>query len=328
LKALVIGYGSIGKRHIKNLSLFKNIEILVVTQKKLDPFLKKHNCKIFQSIQKSLSEKPDFGIISNVSNQHLKSAILLAKNGIHIFIEKPLSNSLANVNSLVLETKKQKLITQIGCNLRFHPCIKKIKSIISEQTLGKILTIQIENGSYLPNWHPNEDYRLSYASQKKMGGGVVLTCIHEIDYLYWFFGNISEVYSITGKFSDLEIDSEDLSAILMKVGKNSVAEIHLDYFQQPPERSCKIIGTKGTLIWNFKTNYIKLFNNKKKKWSIELKLTKYDNNKMYYDELDHFITCVKRKKTTINPLIDGIETLKIALAIKKSSKQRKMIKLE
>ena len=328
MKALVVGYGSIGKRHIQNLSKFKNMEILVVTKRKNDTFLKKYNCKIFSTIQKSLDERPNFAIVCTETSTHIKYSNLLAKHGIHLLIEKPLSNSIIGVNSLLKESRKQKLTTLIGCNLRFHPCIKKIKDVLSRKKLGKILSIQIENGSYLPNWHPDENYTKSYASQEKLGGGVTLTCIHEIDYLYWFFKKISQVVSITGKFSDLKIDADDLSVILMKVGKNSVAEIHLDYFQQPSRRSCKIIGTKGTLTWDSKSNSVNFYDNAKKKWFILLKLNKFDYNRMYFDELTHFIGCVKRNKITINPISEGIKTLKIALAIKNSSKQKKVLKIE
>ncbi len=328
LKALVVGYGSIGKRHILNLSKFKNIEILVVTKRKNDTFLKKYNCKLFLTIQKSLDESPNFAIICTETNTHIKYANILAKHGIHLLIEKPLSNSMIGINSLLKISKKQKLTTLIGCNFRFHPCLKKIKDILSTQKLGKILNVQIENGSYLPDWHPTENYTKSYASQEKLGGGVTLTAIHEIDYLYWFFGKISQVISITGKFSDLKIDVDDLSVMLMKVGKNTVAEIHLDYFQQPSRRSCKIIGSKGSLTWDSKSNSVNFYDNAKKKWFILLKLTKFDYNQMYFDELTHFIDCIKRNKITINPLSEGIQTLKIALAIKNSSKQNRTIKIE
>ncbi len=327
MKALVVGYGSIGKRHIENLAKFDDVEILVVTNRNIDNFLKKHKCRVFKTIQNSLQEKPNFAIISNVTSIHMKSATLLAKYGVHLFIEKPLSNSMMGIDTLLMESKKQKLITQIGCNLRFHPCIKKIKDILSKHKLGKILSIQIENGSYLPDWHPYEDYKKNYASQQKMGGGVVLTCIHEIDYLYWFFGKIKEVFSFSGKYSNLEIDSEDLSSILMVVGENSIAEVHLDYFQQPSVRRGKIIGTLGTITWDINDNSVMLYNIKTQKWTNLLKLTKYDYNQMYLDELTHFIDCIKNKKLTINPIYDGIQTLKIALAIKKSSKLKKVIKI-
>jgi len=154
-----------------------------------------------------------------------------------------------------------------------------------------------------------------------------LTCIHEIDYLYWFFGEIKEVFSITGKFSDLKIKSSDLSAIILKFKNNIVGEIHLDYLQRPEFRSCKIIGTKGTIYWDSTNNEVKIFDIKKKKWIIKLKVKNYDKNKEYVDELSHFLNCVGKKEKSINDLTHGIETLKIALTTIKSSKEKKLLKI-
>jgi len=325
LKALVVGYGSIGKRHIENLSSFPNIEILVYTNRKYDIFLQRKKCKIFHSLKDCLKEKPDIAILANVTSLHIKTAIKLANSGINLFIEKPLSNSLERVDTLLKIVKKRKLVTLIGCNFRFHPCIKAIKKIISNNEIGRIISVHVENGSFLPNWHPNEKYPNSYASREELGGGVVLTCIHEIDYLYWFFGNIKEVFSITGKFSDLKISVEDLSAALLRFQNNIIAEVHLDYFQKPLVRSCKIIGTQGTLYWDLDTNTVKMYDVKREKWIEKLKLQNYDNNTMYIEELSHFLRCIKKKEKTINSAEEGFKVLKIALAIKRSSKIKKAI---
>ena len=127
MKILVVGYGSIGKRHIKNLKNYKNIEIIILTKITSDKFLKKENCKIVNSIDDAIKEKPDAAFITNETNQHIDVSLKLAKNGIHLFIEKPLSDSLKKINQLEKIIKEKKIISQVGCNLRFHPCIKKIK---------------------------------------------------------------------------------------------------------------------------------------------------------------------------------------------------------
>ena len=301
------------------------MEILVCTARKYDSFLRKKKCRILGSLDACMREKPDFAIITNETSFHVKTAIKLAKAGIHLFIEKPLSDSINGSRNLVNETKKRKLITMIACNFRFHPCLRKIKEIISKKEIGKILSIQVENGSFLPDWHPYEKYQQSYAANRELGGGVVLTCIHEIDYLYWFFGDVKEVFSITGKFSDLDISVEDLSAILLRFKNNVIAEIHLDYFQQPSYRGCKVIGTKGTLLWDIHTNVVRLYDVRKKRWIEKLKLPLYDMNLMYVDELLHFLNCVNKRKKSINDVEEGIRILNIALAVKKSSKIKKVI---
>ena len=318
-----MGYGSIGKRHIQNLSNYSDIEIIVCTKRKQDIFLKKNKCKVIKSLKKSISENPDFAIISNVTSLHIETAIELANAGIHFLIEKPLSHNQNGVKKLLNVIKTKKLITLIGCHLRFHPCIIKIKEIIEKKKIGKVLAVQAQNSSYLPDWHPYENYKESYAAKKELGGGVVLTSIHELDYLYWLFGKINDVFSISDKSGDLELSCDDMSSSLLKFKAGIVGEVHLDFFQKTIIRQCNIIGTKGIISCNINLNRIKLYNPITKKWSVQLELKNYDINEVYKRELDHFIKCVKNNKKSINDVGEGINVLKIALSIIKSSKIKK-----
>ena len=325
MKSLVIGYGSIGKRHIVNLSKIQKMTIIVCTKRKYDNFLKKHNCLVFSSLSDCIDQKPDFGIISNETSLHVKTAIKLAKAGINFIVEKPLSNNLSDLNKLSKLVNHKRLVTFVTCPLRFNPCIKKIKELLEKNKIGHIFSIIVENGSFLPEWHKNEDYKKNYASKKELGGGVILTSIHELDYVKWFFGSVKEVFSISKKISNLKINVEDISYILMNMNNNIVASIHLDYFQKPSFRSCKIIGENGTIYWNSDNNSVKLFNSKKNCWETKLKIEHYIINDLYIDELKYFLNCHKHNIKTMNDVDDGIDTLKIALSIKKSSKMKKMV---
>lgn len=319
-KILIVGYGSIGKRHTENLLSNFDVDIIIYT-KRNDLSFKTNKIKIFNSLDKCLKENPDIGFITNETKFHISIALKLAKQGLDLFIEKPLSNSLKQIDLLQKVVNKKKLITQIGCNWRFHPCISEIKQIIDDKLLGKIITIRVENNSFLPDWHPWEDYRLGYPANKKLGGGVVLSQIHELDYMYWFFGPVSQVFSITGHFSDLEISTDDTSVNILKFKKNILGELHLDFFQRPDFKSCKIRGTKGTLYWDTDINKIKIFDPEKSKWKIYFSPKKYSKNSMYVDELKHFMKCVDMRKNTINDLDQGIDTLKIALSMLNSLKK-------
>jgi len=323
-KILVVGYGSIGKRHVENLLSISNLEIIVCTKRNDINKLKKHT-KVYHTINQSLKEKPDIGIIANETSLHIPTAIKLAKEGLDLFLEKPLSNSLKDVEKLHAIVKKKKLITQMGCNLRFHPCIKKIKSLIEQQKIGKIISAQVQNCSYLPDYHPWEDYRKGYAARKDLGGGVILTQIHEIDYMYWFFQDVENVISMSGKLSDLDIKVEDYVSSLLKFRNKIIGELHMDYFQRPDFRSCKIRGTKGEIYWNSDNNCVNIYNMNKKRWETELKVKNYERNFSYIEQLKHFLKCIKHRKETINDLEQGITTLKIALAIKKASKLMKSV---
>jgi predicted dehydrogenase len=323
-KILVVGYGSIGKRHVENLLSISNLEIIVCTKRNDINKLKKHT-KVYHTINQSLKEKPDIGIIANETSLHIPTAIKLAKEGLDLFLEKPLSNSLKDVEKLHAIVKKKKLITQMGCNLRFHPCIKKIKSLIEQQKIGKIISAQVQNCSYLPDYHPWEDYRKGYAARKDLGGGIILTQIHEIDYMYWFFQDVENVISMSGKLSDLDIKVEDYVSSLLKFRNKIIGELHMDYFQRPDFRSCKIRGTKGEIYWNSDNNCVNIYNMNKKRWETELEVKNYERNFSYIEQLKHFLKCIKHRKETINDLEQGITTLKIALAIKKASKLMKSV---
>jgi len=327
LKALVIGYGSIGKRHTNNLMKLKQIEISVCSKNKEALQLKKKGITVYSTIEKALEEKHDVGIICNETSLHIETAIKLAKKDYHIFLEKPLSNSLKNISTLFKLIKKKKLITMIGCNMRFHEGIKIMKKMIEKDEIGRIISASAENGSFMPDWHPWENYQSSYASNKKLGGGVVLTQIHEIDYLYWFFGKVNELFAITKKLSDLEIDVEDFCECILKFKNNIIVDLHLDYFQKPSKRTCKIIGTKGQIKWNWENNHVQIYKYKNNKWVTRKIEKKMDKNKMYIDEMIYFLNCVKKKKIPMNSIIDSIEPQKIALAIKESAKKGHKIKL-
>ena len=323
---LIVGYGSIGKKHLENFLQFKDIQLTVYTKRNDLQLLRKNGIKISDSLTECLKENPDVGVITNETSLHIPIAIKLAKEGLDLFLEKPLSNSLKDVEKLRAIVKKKKLITQMGCNLRFHPCIKKIKSLIEHQKIGRIISAQVQNYSYLPDSHRWEDYRKSYAARKDLGGGVILTnAIHEIDYLYWFFQEVENVISISGKFSDLDIKAEDYVSSLLKFKNKIVGELHMDYFQRPDFRSCKIRGTKGEIYWNSDNNRVNIYSMTKKRWKTELKVKNYQRNFSYVEQLKHFIKCVKQRKETINDLEQGIDILKIALAMKKSSKTMKSV---
>ena len=324
-KILIIGFGSIGNRHFNNISSNFNAQFIIFTKRKDLKKLEKKGVIITNSLNEALSYKPNIAFVTNETNLHVKTATKLALNGIHLFLEKPLSNSMNGVKKLKSIISAKKLISQMGCNFRFHPCIMEIKKRLDRNDLGKIISVQVESSSYLPDWHPYEDYRYGYAARDDLGGGIALTCIHEMDFLYWFFGDVKKIFSITGKYSNLKVKSDDLSAMIMSFKNNVIGELHLDYFQRPDFKSCKIKGTKATLYWNSTNNEIRLFSQKNKSWKLIYKLKNYDKNEMYVNELKHFFKCIKNHKKTINDINEGIKTLQITLSAKKSCTLEKFL---
>lgn len=326
---LIIGAGSIGQRHLKNLKTLgiKDIGVLDLREEKLKIIKEKYDgggVRTYKDLNQSLKENWGAIFICTPPSTHINIASRVIEKKSPIFIEKPLSDNLKNTGALIKKIKKYKIPVMVGYVLNFHPQFVEIKNILNRKILGKIWGIRAEFGQYLPDWHPQENYRFGYSAQKRLGGGIILDDIHEIDYLYHLFGKIEKVFAFAKKISDLKINVEDYAELILWFKKRIIAQIHMDYLQRDPSRSLKIIGEKGTLIWDLKKNTLEYFLAKDKKWHKNL-LKNFDFNQVYLKEVKYFLDCIKNNKNPQPDMGRGLETLKIAISARKSAKEDKVI---
>jgi len=326
MKYLFVGLGSIGQRHLRNLRDMTEEPILAyrTNTKNVEDLNKKYNIKSYTDLNKAFEEKPGVVFITNPTSLHMPVALKSANNNCHIFIEKPISHDLNQVDQLFSITEKNNKICFIGLNYRFHPNLIKIKQLLDENKIGKVLFARIQAGQYLPDWHPEEDYKKGCSARKDLGGGTVLTLIHEIDYAYWLFGRIDSVLAQTEKLSSLKIDVEDIAAMILKTKNDAIIELHLDYLQRPATRTMEIVGEKGTINWDYFKNEVKLFLNKENRW-ITYREKSFGRNDMYLDELKHFLKCINGEEKQKITNKDVEEVMKIVKAIKKSSREERKI---
>jgi predicted dehydrogenase len=312
-KILVCGAGSIGERHIRNLLKIGYKDIILFRREKKNLRTIKKKIKQFTSLEKALSQKPDIAIITNPTNQHIDTAIKCARSNCHLFIEKPLSNNLKKVNLLSKICVKKKLICSTGFMMRYHPLIKKIKKIIDSKKIGKIIHYTSQWGEDLRLWHPWEDYKISYAANDKMGGGPTLTLSHDIDLAIWFCNQeIKKKYINLNYGSALDIKTHHSSDIILKFKNNTTANIHLDFYQNPPKRIIEIVGTKGRLEFNYFSSVLKHFLSNSAKVKT-YKLIKFNRNDMFLDEIKHFLLCVKKNLGAPIPINESIKSLKLGI---------------
>lgn len=319
MKALIVGAGSIGKRHEQNLKTLGVHDIIF-----LHHGIGKNQAPHFWSLRQALKVKPDIAIIANPSSLHIPIALALARAGVHLLIEKPLSHNLNNIKKLMVEVKKHKLVAMVGYNFRFHPQVKKIKELLAIKAIGKISMARIVVGQYLPDWHPGEDYRKSYAGRKALGGGPLLTLSHEIDYANWWFGQPKKIWAQASKQSSLEIDTEDIDELLVEYQEGALASIHLDYLARPPVRNTVIWGSEGIITWDYFTNEIKVYNISCQKWTTYHD-TSFERNLMFQNEMKVFIAAAKNHQPATITLTDGLMALKVALAADRSNKLEHII---
>lgn len=324
MKILVIGCGSIGRRHIKNLLTLKVCDITAydVDKNRLENIRNEFSVECISDIDDALSKKEfDAAFICSPPSYHVPQALQLMGKGIHCFIEKPLSNSLDNIDNLMnLAEKKQKVVL-IGYTLRFSPFLKKIKQIIDEKVIGRVLSIRASCGYYLPYWRPNDDYRTCYGARDEQGGGVVLDISHEIDYVRYFAGEVKEVFAVCRKLSNLDINTEDFAEITMQHENGAFSQIHLDYLQSNYRRSCEIICENGMLVWDINKHILRKYDMQDKEYHVNYGGISVDGNKLYIDEAEHFIRCINGKEPPLIDIKEGKRIQEIIVKIKESSMQ-------
>jgi len=310
LNALLVGCGSIGKRHLINLCNSKDIGKIYVFSKVPDCLsdVNKNN-KDVELVKNIHNLNIDIALICNETYKHVDTAIKLAKMGSHLFIEKPVSHNIHKLGKLVKIAKKNNIKIFVAYNLRFLGAIDFIKNAIKSGLLGKPYFAEIEVGQYLPLWRPNADYRKRYSSVKAKGGGVALDLSHEIDYMRYIFGNPTTKMTLRKKISDLKIDSDDLFEGLYSFKSGFTCRVHLDYLQKEKKRRIKIVGADGELECDLVKGEIIIRKNGKTKKITNKKM--FNVPQTYIDELNHFIKIAQGSAQPLVTLNDGTKALEL-----------------
>jgi len=344
MKFLICGLGSIGQRHIRMIRnvLGDNAEIAAYRSRNLDIVIsdkleasfgnkpeEHYAINSFYDFEEALAWKPDAVFVTNPISMHLDTAIAAAKQGCHLFIEKPLGNSLEGSEELFTLVKQKQLVCMVAYQLRYHPAYIRIKKMLDENLLGNLIYVDLHFGEWLPGMHPYEDYRESHAARNEQGGGVVLCLSHEIDMAYWLFGRPEKVYANGGHLSNLELDVEDTADIIFTCqnsGRGFPVHVHLDFLQRPAKKYIHIIGDKGTVKFDYHSNEfdISLLPDGKVEKTV---YDQFQRNDMFANEVGDFVNSIINKTLPPISLEDGITVLEICLAAKKSLASGQAIQL-
>lgn len=323
---LVLGCGSIGMRHARNLlELGQHVFAYDPGAAQRERVGRELGIETFDDLEAAWGSLPEAAVIATPTSSHLELALESASRGCHFFVEKPLSNSLERVPELLAAVAERQLVTLVGCNMRFHPGVQALKNVVERQTLGTIFTARFEAGQYLPDWRPGTDYRQSYSAQRALGGGIVLDAIHELDYASWLLGEVTEVACFADHVSELEIDTEDVASILLRFGSSAIAAVHLDYLQRAYSRSCALVGERGTARWDYTKPDLEVFLADEGRWTTTQLFEEWDANSMYFEELRHFIRCLDGVDRPLADATTGSRVLAVALAAKRAAADRVVV---
>jgi predicted dehydrogenase len=317
MKFLVAGLGSIGRRHLRNLlALGERDIVLYRTHHSTLPDDELAGFPAETDLSAALASGVGAVIISNPTALHLEVAIPAAQAGCHMLIEKPISHSLDGIQRLQLAVKASGARTLVGFQFRFHPGLQRIAQLLQEGAIGKPVSARAFWGEYLPGWHPWEDYRQSYSARQDLGGGVVLTLSHPIDYLHWLLGDVGQVWALTAQSGALDLPGvEDVAEIGLRFQNGCLGNIHLDYVQRPPSHHLEIIGSTGTLCWDNASGEAGLYKPEAASWEQYPVPPGFERNHLFMAEMMHFLEVVRGEVQPICTLDDGITALKTCLMI-------------
>ncbi|MCX8063326.1 MAG: Gfo/Idh/MocA family oxidoreductase, partial [Anaerolineales bacterium] len=316
MKFLIIGFGSIGRRHAQNLLDLKQTDLLVYrTGNSTLPPEMNLDLPIETNLERAFAYQPDAVIVANPTALHLPVSIRAAQQGCHIFLEKPIAHNLEGIDEFQKIVNEKGIKVLVGFQYRFHPAIQMMRQWIKEGKIGRPLWARAHWGEYLPDWHPWEDYRRSYSARRELGGGVLLTLCHPFDYLNDLFGKATHVSAFVNKLGDLEIDVEDTVEVILQYPNSFVATLHLDYLQRPPTHTLEICGTQGTLKWDYHAGSLQLhqiLDEREPKFvSTTLPVPSHqERNQMYRAEMEHFLQVIQGNESPACSLEDGIYALR------------------
>jgi predicted dehydrogenase len=306
-KIAMIGVGSIGERHLKNIAMVLQDRGIEYT---IDLVRRAGSCPMLKNVEKMASavyiehenipDDYDVIFITNPTHLHYDTIKQFTKKSKNMFIEKPVFED-ANVNLADLSLN-EKGEYYVACPLRYTDVLQYIKNNID---LSSVYSARAICSSYLPDWRKETDYRKSYSAHVDQGGGVSIDLIHEWDYMTYLFGRPNQIHNYRGKFSHLEIESDDLSVYIAKYD-NMLAEVHLDYFGRKPIRELQLFTADDTIVADIANSEIRFLN------ANETIRFGEERNSYHLKEIENFFDIIEGKKSNENNIIMALDTLKIA----------------
>ena len=335
MKILFCGLGGIGQRHLRNLRLLlgESLEVHAYRVRgqriKLRDNLtvdegadleKDYGIQVHHELAAALAQQPEAVFICNPNALHVPVALECARAGVAVFMEKPLASDLNGLDELLVEVEKRKLLFHVGYYFRFHPGLQRLKTLLEDGFFGRLVSVRSEIGEYLPNWHRYEDYRQMYAARADQGGGVILSQIHEMDLIYWYFGLPRSLSTHGGHLSGLEIDVEDSASTLMRFegeGGCFPLLLHQDFVQRPPSRKFRIVGDAGCAEMDLIANRLCVYDAVGELCE-QNDFAGFNRNDMFLEQARHFLDCLGSGNKPVVDLMAGVQSLRLALAARRS----------
>ena len=326
---MIAGLGSIGRRHLRNLAALGQTDIVLYrTHRSTLPEDELAEYPMETDLSTALAHRPDGVIVANPTAVHMAVAVPAARAGCHLLLEKPIAEpSDPQVDLLRRLVHENNVRTLVGFQFRFHPVLRMVKALVDSGELGHVLSFRVHWGEYLPGWHPWEDYRKGYAARKDLGGGVVNTLCHPLDYVRWLFGEVEALSALTDHVSEMDLDVEDLAEITLRFQNGVVGSVHLDYFQRPPQHFLTVNLEQGQIHWENESGAAQVYRVSAQTWDRITPPEGFERNDLFLEELRHFLSLVRGETVSRCSLEDGIQVLRLVQAVHESNRSGKWLRM-
>lgn len=326
---MVLGAGSVGRRHLRNLAaLGARVSAMDPRGDRLDEaasevaLIARHT----SSDAAFASDGIDGIVIASPPNFHVEQSIAALARGLPVLLEKPVSPDLASAERLESAVQAARAPLLLGYSYRWWPPLREVKKLLEDGAIGRPLHARFVMSAHLADWHPWERYQDFFMASRELGGGALLDESHFTDLMLWFFGTPSSVSARVEKLSDLEIETDDNVDAIVAYDSGLRASIHLDLFGRPHEKYISITGTEGTLYWSFDPNRVRIGTEAGQTW--EDRTYRFERNDMFVGTAREFLDVVRGGAEPSCTIADGVAVLRVIEAMRSSSETGVTVKLE
>lgn len=325
MRVLIVGWGSIGRKHARCLrEIAPNCELVIWRSGLMD----RASCtdelegQWVYSAEEAIAAPVDFAIIANPATRHVATALVLAEHGIPMLIEKPLSDTAEHVDELRQLCLKRGVPVMVGYVLRFHPLLQAVRAALQSGAVGRVASARLEVGQYLPDWRPGRDWRKTVSAKRELGGGALLELSHEIDLACWLFGDPIAVTARIPPPTLPDIDVEDMADLLVDTKEGALVSIHLDMLRRPARRCISILGTNGTIEVDLIAGHARHWSSVDASWhDVTAPAAAGAGADIFVHQLQHFIDCLTNGKQPDIGLDDGEQVLRVITAARRSASE-------
>ncbi len=326
---LIVGTGSAGKRHARNLTeLGCRISCMDPREDRRTELAAELSIvETFATMEEALTyaKKPDGIVIASPPSAHVDQAITALGAGIPVLLEKPVSPTLENGELLAAKQHETGVPLLLGYTWRWWPPLAEVRRLLAENTVGRLRHVNFIMSAHLADWHPWERYQNFFMAHSAFGGGALLDESHWVDLMLWFFGAPQCIFASVEKISDLEIDTDDNVDMLVSYGNGLRVTIHLDLFGRPHQKSIRIIGENGSILWNETPNRIAVGSEASEQW----RETHFDceRNDMFMAVAREFLDTLRGEPVKTCSLADGIQVMRVIEAARESHRSGRVVHL-